>query len=141
MLQTSDGGAIYTDTDNGGGSVIAYNAVYNVNVTGGYDGVGIYLDDNSSNFIVHDNVTANVQAGLKLNSTSYNETIYNNKLGANVNAIETNGWTGFAYDWSGSQLYDNTYYNASVELGANVSQWGNAYASGSPAIRHPRPRR
>ena len=134
MLQTTDGGGIYTVGDNGGGSVIAYNGIYNVNVTGGYDGVGIYLDDNSSNFIVHDNVTANVQAGLKLNSTSYNETVYNNKLGASVTAIETNGWTGFAYDWSGSQLYNNTYYNASVELGANVSQWGNAYASGSPAI-------
>jgi hypothetical protein len=134
MLQTADGGGIYTVSDNGGGSVIAYNAVYNINVVSGYDGAGIYLDNDSSNFIIHDNTTANVQAGLKLNFTSYNETIYNNRLGASVNAIETNGWTGFAYDWSGSQVYDNTYYNPRVMLGANAAQWGNTYASGSPAI-------
>jgi hypothetical protein len=137
MLQTSDGGGIYTASDWGGSSVIAYNAVYSINVASGYDGVGIYLDNSSSDFVVHDNVTANVQAGLKLNSTSYNETIYNNKIGASVNAIETNGWTGFAYDWSGSSVYNNTYYNPSVMLGANVAQWGNAYASGSPAIPAP----
>lgn len=137
MLQTSDGGGIYTASDWGGGSVIAYNAVYNINVPTGYDGVGIYLDNSSSDFVVHDNVTANVQAGLKLNSTSYNETIYNNKIGAGINAIETNGWTGFAYDWSGSQVYNNTFYNPSVMLGANVSQWGNSFATGSPAIPAP----
>lgn len=134
MLQTSDGGGIYTASDWGGGSVIAYNAVYNINVASGYDGVGIYLDNSSSDFVVHDNVTINVQAGLKLNSTSYNDSIYNNQLGASLNAIETNGWTGFAYDWSGSQVYGNTYYNRSVMLGANVWQWGNTYASGSPAM-------
>ncbi|HEY2586679.1 MAG TPA: carbohydrate-binding protein [Tepidisphaeraceae bacterium] len=138
MLQTTDGGGIYTEGDNGGGSVIAYNVIYNVNVPPtGYHGAGIYLDADSSNFIIHDNVTANVQAGLKFNSTSYNETVYNNRIGANINAIETNGWTGFAYDWSGSRFYDNTYYNTSVMMGANVAQWGNAFAGGWPTLPAP----
>jgi hypothetical protein len=138
MLQTTDGGGIYTYNDNGAGTVIAYNAIYSINVpNGGLDGVGIYLDADSSNFIIHDNTTANVQSALKLNNTSYNEAIYNNHLGANLYTIESNAWPGYPYNWSGTQFYNNVYYNPNLMMGANVQQWGNTYATGSPAIPAP----
>jgi hypothetical protein len=135
MLQTTDGGGIYTFGDNGAGTVIASNTIYDANVpNGGLHGVGIYLDADSSNFVIHDNVTANVQAALKLNNTSYNETIYNNQLGASLFTIESNAWPGSPYNWAGTQFFNNTYYTPNLMIGANVAQWGNAYANGSPAI-------
>jgi hypothetical protein len=88
------------------------------------------LDDDSANWSVHDNVTANVDVGLKLNSTSLNEQVHDNQLGATQAAIQTNG----TYDWTGSDLYDNVYCNPNVALGANVTQWGNSFVTGSPAL-------
>jgi len=135
MLQTADGGGIYTFSTDGQGDAIAYNTIYNVTPTSTVswaDGAGIMLDNDSHNYVVHDNTTWNVDAGLKLNYTSLNETVYGNKLAANKSAIETNGWVGFAYDWSGSQFHDNVYYNPNVMMGLNVVQWGNTFATGSP---------
>lgn len=136
VLQTYDGAGIYTVHNNGQGSPIAYNTVYNAhkNLAFGYGATGIMLDNDSSNFIVHDNTTANVDEGLKANNTSYNEQIYNNQFGASHDAIQTDGWTGFAFNWAGSQVYNNVFYNPSVMLGYNVAEWGNTFASGSPAL-------
>ena len=47
MLQTTDGGGTYTVRRNGAGSEIAYNRIYSIH-TGGFGGVGIFLDDDSS---------------------------------------------------------------------------------------------
>jgi hypothetical protein len=136
MLLTYDGAAIYAQRVNGQGSPIAYNTIYNAhkNNYGGLDACGIMLDNDASGFVVHDNVTANVDAGLKANNTSYNEQIYSNQFGATQYAIESNGWPGFAYSWWGTQLHDNVFYNGNLKLGSSVSQWNNAYASGSPAL-------
>jgi hypothetical protein len=136
LLQTYDGAGIYTVHDNGQGSTIAYNTIYNAhkNLNQGYGATGILLDNDSSNFLVHDNTTANVDDGFKANNTSYNEKIYNNQLAATQYAMMTNGWTGFAYDWGGSQVYNNLFYNPNVMTGYNVSQWGNSYSSGSPSL-------
>ena len=139
VLQTYDGAAIYAVRNNGQGSPIAYNTIFNAhkNNYDGLDATGIMLDNDSSNFVIHDNVTANVDSGLKANNTSYGEQIYNNQFGATQYAIESNGWTGFAYDWSWSQLHDNVFYNSNLKIGANVAQWNNTYASGSPALNLP----
>jgi hypothetical protein len=48
--------------------------------------------------------------------------------------MQTDGWTGFAFDWAGSQVYNNVFYNSTVMTGYNVSMWGNSYASGSPSV-------
>ena len=134
MLQTFDGGGIYTQGDDGQGSEIAYNTLYNAhdNNTNGLDAAGIMLDNDSSNFNVHDNSTWNVDSGFKANYSSHNEQVYNNRFGGTQYAIESNGWTGFAYDWSGSQLHDNVYYNTNLKIGSNVSQWNNTFATGQP---------
>ena len=127
MLQTTDGAGIYTQGTNGGGAVIAYNSVYNV-TAGGFGGVGIFLDDNSSNFVIHDNTTWNVNTALKLNSTSYFENIYNNRLGAITWSVGRNGTN---YYWAGTVLRYNTFYHP-VLLGTGVSVVGNVTTSGSP---------
>jgi hypothetical protein len=136
LLQTYDGAGIYAVNNNGQGSPIAYNTVYNAhkNLAFGYGATGIMLDNGSSNFLIHDNVTANVDAGFKANNTSYNEKIYNNQFGGTQQAMQTNGWTGFAYDWGGSQVYNNVFYNPVVMTGYNVAAWGNTFAAGSPAL-------
>ena len=127
VLQTTDGGGIYTSATNGQGSEIAYNQVYNIN-SGGYGGTALFLDDNSSNFIVHDNTTWNVTTALKINFTSYNEQVYNNRLGAVQYSIMHNA---YGNDWSGSAFHDNTFY-AQVLWGWNMGVWNNATAWGSP---------
>lgn len=139
LLLTYDGAGIYTQRVNGQGSQIAYNTIFNAhkNNYSGLDACGIMLDNDASGFSIHDNVTANVDAGLKANNTSYNEQIYNNLFGASQYGIESNAWTGFAYSWWGTQLYNNVFYNGNLKLGANVSQWNNAFASGSPPLNVP----
>ena len=131
MLQTTDGGGIYTVHNNGGGSTIAYNHVHDI-YAAGFGGVGIFMDDNSSNYSVHDNTTWNVNSGLKFNYTSYGETVYNNRLGAFTYSIESNGWTGFEYSWGGSKVYDNVFYRPN-KIGTGTAMWGNVQAGGSPS--------
>lgn len=137
LLQTADGAGIYTVSNNGGGT-IAYNNVYNAhnwgyNTSLGYDASGIMLDNSSSNFSVHDNSTSNVDVGFKANGTSYNEQIFNNKLSASLKSMETNGWSGFAYSWWGSNIYNNVWYNTNVMYGSGANVWGNSWGYGSPA--------
>lgn len=137
MLQTDDGGGIYTCSIDGQGSTIAYNAIYNVQPPSQLswaDGTGIMLDNDSSNFIVHDNTTWNVGGAIKLNFTSRNEQVYNNQFGATRYAVESNSWPGSQYDWSGTQFYNNTFYNQNLLMGLHAVQWGNRFASGSPAL-------
>jgi hypothetical protein len=139
LLLTYDGAGIYTQRLNGQGSQIAYNTIFNAhkNNYGGLDACGIMLDNDASSFSIHDNVTANIDAGLKANNTSYNEQIYNNQFGASQYGIESNGWTGFAYSWWGTQLYNNVFYNSNMKIGASVSEWANTYTTGSPALNVP----
>lgn len=136
LLQTYDGAGIYTVHQNGQGSPIAYNTIYNAhkNLSQGYGASGILLDNDSSYFSVHDNTVSNVDDAFKANNTSYGEQIYNNQFAATQDAMMTNGWTGFAYDWSGSQLYNNVFFNSNLMTGYNVSAWGNSYSSGSPTL-------
>lgn len=136
MLLTYDGGAVYTMSTDGQGSEIAGNTMFDAHKDNynGLDATGIVLDGASSNFVVHDNVTANVDSGLKANGTSFNEQIYNNQFGATQYAIESNGWVGYAFDWSGSKLDNNVFYNANLKLGANITETNDTFASGSPTI-------
>ncbi|HWE03253.1 MAG TPA: right-handed parallel beta-helix repeat-containing protein [Tepidisphaeraceae bacterium] len=77
--QTTDLGAIYDYGNDSHGTVIAYNTISNIK-TGGYGGDGIYLDNGSADFVVHDNVLNNVQIPIKLNSPSYSNSVYNNTV-------------------------------------------------------------
>ena len=77
--QTTDLGAIYDYGSDSHGTVIAYNTISNIK-TGGYGGDGIYLDNGSADYVVHDNVLTNVQIPIKLNPPSYSNTVYNNTV-------------------------------------------------------------
>jgi len=79
MLQTTDGGAIYTYGTDGTGGEIADNQVYNVNTTG-YGGVGIYLDNNDSNWLVDNNTVWDCTIGIKLNPVNSNDQIEDNTV-------------------------------------------------------------
>jgi hypothetical protein len=60
-LQTTEAGGIYStgsgNTPSNG--IVSYNYVYNIH-TGGYGGTAIFLDNYSSNWVVHNNSTYNV---------------------------------------------------------------------------------
>ena len=138
MLQTFDGAGVYTVSNTSGGTITG-NVMYNAhdNNTDGLIAAGVMLDNNSANWTVSNNITANVDVGFKANDNSYSEQVYGNQLGATQQAIQTNGWTGFQFDWSGTNVYNNVFYNSDVEVGNNANVWGNSYASGSPNIPAP----
>ena len=137
MLQTADGGGIYTVSQNGSGSLIAWNAIYNIHehVNGDspewFSANGIFLDNSASNWTIETNVIANVDAGVKMNFWSTGNKVENNQIAGNVGSIVGNGNTG---SWAGGVITGNTLYN-SIALsnpGAYIAY--NNYASGSPNI-------
>ena len=92
MLQSLDGGAIYTYNQNGKAfnsnnpaTSIAYNRIHNTHsLIRQIADVGIYLDNNSTNYVVDHNLVYDVGLPLFLNSDSQNNTVCNNTLYATV---------------------------------------------------------
>ena len=128
LLQTFDGGGVYT-TANWGGGTISNNTIFNAHkpwVAAGLDAAGIFLDNGSNYFSIHDNNVYNVDVGYKANYNSYGNQIYNNSFSGSVWAIETNGWPGFQYSWSGTNLYNN-YLGGNVEYGTGTGAWNNGF--------------
>ena len=115
MLQTTDGGGTYTIRNDGSGSEIAYNRIYNIR-TGGYGGVAIFLDDNSSNYTVDHNVTYNVTNSLKMNKSEKGDKIYNNTLDADWYSIAKSYGT---MDWTGTVLKNNIFCKT-IQIGSNA---------------------
>lgn len=67
MLLTTDGGAVYTFDNDGGGGEIANNLIYNTgNKMLSAPNGGIYLDNGSTGFKVHHNVVAHTEYGINL---------------------------------------------------------------------------
>ena len=77
MQQATDGGGIYTYGTDGRGTEIAYNVIYNSR-SDGFGAVGVYLDNYSSNYLVHHNVVWNADHAMKMNPTSRFNQVYNN---------------------------------------------------------------
>lgn len=77
MQQSTDGGGIYTYGTDGKGTEIAYNVIYNSR-SDGFGAVGVYLDNFSSNYVVHHNVVWNADHAMKMNPTSRYNQVYNN---------------------------------------------------------------
>lgn len=143
LLQTTDGGGIYSMGCDGVGNVIAYNTVSNIH-SGGYGGVGIYLDNSCSNWTVARNITYNVDFAFKANGTSLDESIYNNTFDSTEYSLAAQGgymnWTGsvienniFVEPFFGSELGETLNYNiyngTNPELNSNFT-----LQAGSPAI-------
>ena len=102
-LQTDDGGALYTYSQNGKAfndnrnpaTVIAYNHISN-DLTAYVNQssfnylfvVGIYLDDKSTNYVVHHNLVYGMSDAVFLNAGSPNNLIFNNTLlGVGTNSL------------------------------------------------------
>lgn len=75
-----DLGIAYCYITDGKGTEIAYNWIHD-NLAGGL-GAGIYLDNSSSNFLLHHNVTWNTYTmeGVVLNGPTKNHQVYNNTI-------------------------------------------------------------
>ena len=73
---TTDLGATYCYETEGEGSVLAYNWVHDPKNLS----AGIYLDNNSSDFIIHHNVVWNCYSGVTTNKNGTNHQIYNNTI-------------------------------------------------------------
>jgi hypothetical protein len=127
MLQTTDGGGIYSISQNGAGSQIAYNTVYNV-WTGGYGANGIFLDNNCSNFTIHDNRIWNTNSAIKLNYSSVGHRIFNNQLQGTIGSVTGNG----SYNWRGTSIFNNTLFTPIHWPGWGAAIYNNRLSAGSP---------
>jgi hypothetical protein len=126
MLQTTDGGGIYTFGTNGQGAEIAYNRVYNVK-SGGWGAVGIMLDNNSTNYVIHHNVVWNTNHALKMNYAAKNNKVYNNTLAGLNSSIDTSSNANF----SGS-VFKNNIFTKEVKKGGGAT-WSNNINPGTNA--------
>ena len=104
----SDGGGIYTTTDNTALIIdgnIVLNSIGYVTAGTNYNGArGIYLDSNSSNITVSNNTIAHCWDGIYLNSGSDHNTIAGNTV----------------FDCTRAQLYFNNSYQSSGSVNNNV---------------------
>ncbi|MBI3934880.1 MAG: hypothetical protein HY316_09310 [Acidobacteria bacterium] len=108
-LQTTDLGCTYTYGSDGQGTEIAYNLCHHD--SGTFLGTGVYLDFDSSNYLVHHNVVWDAQSSARLNSVSRNNKIYNNTFAAGTSTIGlvvTPGHDG-TYQAPGSELKNNIF--------------------------------
>ena len=114
-LLTTDLGATYCYQTDGGGTVIHHNWVHDV-VSKAHT-AGIYLDNGSSNFLVHHNVVWNTDDhGIQTNLPASGHEIYNNTI---WNCAQSMGG-------SGGELFDQTVYNnlsnSAAWMGTDVQQ-------------------
>ena len=126
MLQTTDGGGIYTFGTDGQGTEVAYNRIYNV-TSGGFGAAGVYLDNNSRNYVVHHNLTYNVSKGMKMNFPSNNNQIYNNTLLANETGIQYNRPTGMT-----GTAFRNNIFNRGLTIASDAAVTNNIHAGTDP---------
>lgn len=108
-LLTTEAGGTYTVNTNGAGAVVAYNKIYNIH-SSGFGSTGVFLDNNSSGFLVHNNSVSNVDNALKLNFICRNDTIYSNTFTATIFSISTNQ----KGDWTGTRIYNNVFNKATL---------------------------
>lgn len=129
-LLTTDLGITYCFATDGAGTVIAYNWAHHNRAP--KCGVGIYIDNNSSNFIIHHNVSwANPDSGIRLNTPSHNNLVYNNTVLDNGNSISYWGPEN-TKDQAGCRVLNNIF-NDDVVTGEGVEVSHN-YAGRTPGI-------
>jgi hypothetical protein len=117
MLETTDGGGIYTFSHDGRNTVIAYNQISD-NVCASNGGSGIYIDNNSLNFVVHHNLIYNTSWALHYNLASQNILWYNNTAVGFFNSLAG----GASGSQAGSQIINNIFTSSTnFAAGAVVS--------------------
>lgn len=102
-LLSYDCGSTYEWGTDGEGSEIAYNYIHDNRE------VGIYLDNNSSNFYVHDNVLKKNSIGITLNSHNNDCLVENNYLIKNEINSSTYYYEKDGPSMAGTVIRGNTY--------------------------------
>lgn len=109
---TTDLGITYCFQTDGAGTVIAHNWVHH-NLAARC-GVGIYIDNGSSNFLIHHNVSwANGDSGIRLNTPSHNNLVVNNTVLDNGNSLNLWGPDNNR-DQAGCRIVNNLFNNEVV---------------------------
>jgi hypothetical protein len=118
-LQTTDLGGIYADMTDGMQTHIASNVISDIR-TGGFGGVGIYLDNSSSNYIIDHNVTWNVDDAVKLNPPESGNLLYDNTLiGVTDSVFATSGDA-----MTGNALINNLFIGE-ADIGSDAQSSNN----------------
>ncbi len=132
-LMTADLGATYCFQTDGAGTVIAYNWIHDNCALA--TGVGIYIDNGSSNFLIHHNVSwNNPDSGIRLNTPSHNNRVYYNTVFQNGNSL---GYWGPENndDQQGCVVRNNIFTDA-VATGAGAV-YGHNFEGSDPGFVDP----
>ena len=124
MLQTTDGGAVYTYGTKGTGSIIAYNKCYSGH-DNGFGTAGIYLDNGSDGFYVHHNLCYKVDHGFKNNHPSTNNKIDKNTFIGTKMAVDADSLAQFG----GTTYTNNIFQGGQARLGTGTTQTNNVMPS------------
>lgn len=111
---SNDLGMTYTFQADGGGTEIAYNIVHDNFAPS--ESMGIYLDNGSSNFVVHHNIVYNVRNALNLNLPTVNNKVYNNTLIGFNESVGSGAGEVSQCDATGTELVNNIF-SARFSLG------------------------
>ncbi len=143
MLQSSDGGGIYTfgildgpDFNDAKGTVIAYNRIYDIyafdDAGDSRVSVGIYLDSGSNGYTVNDNIVWNTQRALQVGTSSVDldHKFYNNTLVGDVYALDSHAVAG-QQNTTGSEFWNNLMVGTVDFFNAGWNANGSNYVTGS----------
>src|SRR6185437_8798432 len=100
--------------------------------TGGFGGVGIYLDNGSMNYIVDHNVAWNVDAAVKVNPPDSNNLFYNNTLIGVTDSVATSGGDTMTGD-----QFINNIFTAAIALGPDATAAENIESPSDPMFMNP----
>jgi hypothetical protein len=116
-LMCTDLGATYCYQTDGEGTVIHHNWVHDIKTRA--HTAGIYIDNNSSNFIVHHNVVWNTDdLGIQTNLDAFNHQLYNNTIWNCSSAMGGGGGNEQLVD----QIVYNNLSNSNSWFGTDVRQ-------------------
>lgn len=114
-VQSTDSGGVYSWHTDGQGTEIAYNTIYNA-LSGGFGNTGLFLDDMSSDMVLHNNLVYNANNALKMNPPANdNNLILNNTLVGTNFSISA----GRNADMTGS-IFMNNIFTARIIIGTGA---------------------
>ncbi len=131
-LQTTDVGAIYAYGTDAMGTYVAYNDVWGVK-TGGYGGVGLFLDNGCLHFILDHNLAYDCTSATKLNEPSNDNLLINNTLVGGISVAST-----AVRDMVGSVFQNNIFVGTAQTDSRGVHQQPGVVNEG---VREPHARR
>ena len=125
-LLTKDVGATYAWSTDGDGLEISYNYIHDIYST---MGVGIYLDDNTSNYLVHHNLVKNCSAfGIIFHDVSFNNRAYNNTL------VDCVVWIGYTRNPKTTKPFDAS--DIENNLGVDTGKFNYSDLAGDKTVNN-----